>query len=143
MNNVTEEQIREIMDRSSVIAVVGLSDKPNRDSYRVAQYMQDHGYRIIPVNPQLNKVLGETAYPDLLSIPGKVDIVNVFRRSEDVPPIVDEALQLKPNAIWLQLGIVNDEAAEKCRGAEVGIIMNKCIKIEHCRLFPEEAKHDL
>jgi predicted CoA-binding protein len=138
-NNVTEQQILEILQNNHNIAVVGLSDKPDRASYRVAEYMQDHGYRIIPVNPQLKTVLGETAYPDLLSIPDKVDIVNLFRRSDDVPPIVDEALQLKPYAVWLQLGIINQEAAEKCRAAGVSIIMDKCIKIEHCRFFPEEA----
>ncbi len=134
-----EQQVKEILEQNSTIAVVGLSDNPTRASYRVAQYMKEHGYRIIPVNPRLKTVLGETSYPDLLSIPDNVDIVNVFRRSEDVPPIVDDALKIKPNAVWLQLDIINQEAAAKCREAGVGIIMDKCIKVEHCRFFPEEA----
>ncbi len=141
-NDDTERQIREILKINYTIAVVGLSDKAYRDSYRVAEYMRDQGYRIIPVNPQLKTVLGETAYPDLLSIPGKVDIVNVFRRSEEVPSIVDEALKIKPNAVWLQLGIISNVAAEKCRAAGISIIMDKCIKVEHCRLLPEEAYYD-
>ena len=137
--DVNEQLIQKILEHSKTIAVVGLSNNPARPSYRVAQYMQEHGYRIIPVNPRLKTVLGETAYPDLLSIPYNVDIVNVFRRSEDVPPIIDDALKLKPNTIWLQLGIINQEAAEKCRDAGNCIVMDKCIKIEHCRFFPEEV----
>ncbi len=135
-DDVTEQQI---IQQNHTIAIVGLSDKMHRDSYRVAKYMQDHGYRIIPVNPQLKIVLGETAYPDLLSIPDKVDIVNIFRRSEQVPLIVNEAIKIKPNVVWLQLGIINYEAAEKCRAAGISMIMNKCIKMEHYRLFSGEA----
>lgn len=136
---ISEQQIKEILLQSHTIAVVGLSDKSHRDSYRVAQYMQDKGYRIIPVNPRLKTVLGQTAYPDLLSIPDKVDIVNIFRRSEQVPPIVEEALKINPTAVWLQLGIFNDEAAEKCMEAGVAIIMDKCIKVEHARLLAREV----
>jgi len=141
-NNVTEKQIREILQQNHTIAIVGLSDKAHRDSYMVAEYMRDKGYRIIPVNPRLKTVLGETAYPDLLSVPGKVDIVNVFRRSEEVPLIVNEALKIKPNAIWLQLGITSNAAAEKCIAAGISIIMDKCIKVEHCRLLSGEAFYD-
>lgn len=136
---ISDQQIKEILQQSHTIAVVGLSDKSHRDSYRVAQYMQDKGYRIIPVNPRLKTVLGETAYPDLSAIPDKVDIVNIFRRSEQVLPVVEEALKIKPTAVWLQLGIVNNEAAEKCMDAGVAIIMDKCIKVEHARLLAGEV----
>jgi len=137
-NEVTQQKILEILQNNKTIAVVGLSDKPDRASYRVAQYMKNHGYRIIPVNPQLETCLGETAYPDLLCIPEKVDIVNVFRRSEDVPPIIDDALKIMPNAVWLQLDIINQDAAEMCECAGISIIMDKCIKIEHARLLRED-----
>jgi len=137
-NEVSKQKILELLQKNKTIAVVGLSDNPDRASYRVAQYLKNHGYRIIPVNPQLKTCLGETAYPDLLSIPDKVDIVNVFRRSEDVPPIIDDALKIKPNAVWLQLDIINHEAAAMCECAGISIIMDKCIKIEHARLSRED-----
>jgi len=131
----SDEEIQELLRKSKTVAVVGLSGKTDRDSYRVAKYMQDQGYRIIPVNPRLKSVLGEASYPSLSSIPEKVDIVNVFRRSELVLPIVEEALQISPRAIWLQLGIVNEEAAERALAAGVDFVMDRCIKIEHQRLF--------
>ncbi|AGL01860.1 CoA-binding protein [Desulfoscipio gibsoniae] len=138
-NIATDQQVREILQNSRTIAVVGLSHKTHRDSYQVAQYMQARGYRIIPVNPRIKTVLGETAYPDLLSVPEKVDIVNIFRRSDQVPPIVDEALKINSGAVWMQLGIINDEAAEKCSANGVPVIMNKCIKVEHAKLLPGEV----
>jgi len=117
-----------------VIKKVGISDKKERDSYRVSQYMQENGYRIIPVNPKLNEVLEEKAYPDLSSIPEQVDIVNIFRRSEEVPGVVKEALSLNPAAIWLQLGVISEEAAVLAQAQGIQVIMDRCIKIEHCRL---------
>ena len=128
--------LRQILQPGRTIAVVGLSDKIHRDSYQVALYMQEQGYRIIPVNPRAKEVLGEASYPDLLSIPVRVDIVNVFRRSEQVPPVMEEALRTAPGAIWLQLGIVNDKAAETACRAGIAFVMDKCIKVEHARLFP-------
>lgn len=131
----TDENIHQLLQQARTIAVVGLSDKTHRDSYRVAKYMQDHGYRIIPVNPRLKTILGEISYPDLLSIPEPVDIINVFRRSELVPPVVRDAMHLNPKAIWLQLGIINEEAADIADSTAVSIIMDKCIKVEHARLL--------
>lgn len=133
--NPGDETIRRLLQESKTIAVVGLSDKPHRDSYQVAVYMQQNGYKIIPVNPRAKNVLGEQAYQNLLDINEQVDIVNIFRRSEEVLPVVGEALQLKPRAIWLQLGIVNEQAAEFARSAGVMFVMDKCIKIEHARLL--------
>ncbi|MCG9968861.1 CoA-binding protein [Pelotomaculum terephthalicicum JT] len=130
--NSIEKEIKELLKNSRCIAVVGLSDKPERDSYKVAKYLQEHGYRIIPVNPSLkNDVLGEKPYPSLKDVPGNVEIVNIFRRSEDVPAIVQEALLLKPKAIWMQLGVSNIDAAEQANKENVLVVMNRCIKIAH------------
>ncbi|MEW5898028.1 MAG: CoA-binding protein [Bacillota bacterium] len=133
--NPGDQEIKDLLTRSKTIAVVGLSDKPERDSYRVAQYMQEKGYRIIPVNPRVKEVLGEKAYPDLAAVPGPVDIVNVFRRSEEAPGVVKEALALKPAAVWLQLGVISEEAAALARDQGVPLVMDRCIKIEHGRLL--------
>jgi len=133
--NPGDQEIKDLLTRSKTIAVVGLSDKPERDSYRVAQYMQEKGYRIIPVNPRVKKVLGEKAYPDLASVPGPVDIVNVFRRSEEAPGVVKEALALRPAAVWLQLGVISEEAAALARDRGVPLVMDRCLKIEHGRLL--------
>ncbi|MEW6274443.1 MAG: CoA-binding protein [Bacillota bacterium] len=133
--NPDDREIKDLLTKNKTIAVVGLSDKPERDSYRVAQYMQEKGYRIIPVNPRLKEVLGEKAYPDLASLPEPVDIVNVFRRSEEVPGVVKDALAAKPAVIWLQLGVVNEEAALFAQSQGVQVVMDRCIKIEHARLL--------
>ena len=116
------------------IAVVGISDNPERPSYDVASFLEEHGYNIIPVNPSLTEWKGKKSYPDLKSIPVKVDVVDIFRRPEAVPPIVDEAIAIKPKAIWMQLGIVNEEAAAKARAAGIEVVMDKCMKIEYNRL---------
>ncbi|SNQ61488.1 CoA-binding protein [Candidatus Methanoperedens nitratireducens] len=116
------------------IAVVGISDNPERPSYDVASFLEKHGYNIIPVNPKLAEWKGKKSYPDLKSIPEKVDVVDIFRRPEAVPPIVDEAIAIKPNAIWMQQGIVNEEAAAKARAAGIEVVMDKCMKIEYRRL---------
>lgn len=140
--NPADDTLRRLLQETETIAVVGLSDKPDRDSFRVARYMQKKGYRIIPVNPRLQKVLGENCYPDLSSIPERVDIVNIFRRSDQVPPVVKEALSLKPRAVWLQLGISSDEAADMVSGTGITMVMDRCIKVEHARLLgrPETEK---
>ncbi|AOQ25394.1 putative protein YccU [Moorella thermoacetica] len=125
------------MDFSKVhnIAIVGLSDKEDRPSYQVARYLQDHGFRIIPVNPAVETILGEKAYPDLEAIPADIpiDIVDVFRRAEAVPPIVDAAIKRVVPVIWLQEGVVHEEAAARARAAGLEVIMDRCIKKEHLR----------
>ncbi len=116
------------------IAVVGISDDPERPSHYVASFLESHGYNIIPVNPKLTEWEGKKCYPDLLSIPVKVDVVDIFRRSEAVPPIVDEAIAIKAKAVWMQEGIVNEEAAAKARKAGIEVVMDRCMKTEYRRL---------
>ena len=131
----TEE---EILKSSRVIAVVGLSPKPERPSYGVASYLKEKGYRIIPVNPQAKEVLGEPAYPDLASVPEPVDVVDIFRHSEDVPDIVAEAIKIGAKAVWMQEGVINEEAAAKAREAGVEVVMDMCMKKEHQRMRGEK-----
>ena len=126
--------VRDIFEKSTVIAVVGLSPKPERDSHEVAKYLQDQGYRIVPVNPRADTILGEKSYPDLASIPEKVDVVDIFRRSDDVPPVVDQAIDIGAKAVWMQLGIVNEDAAVKAREAGLGVVMDRCMLVEHRNL---------
>jgi hypothetical protein len=126
--------IRRILRESKVIAVVGLSDKPDRPSYGVAEYLAENGYRIIPVNPNIKEWKGIGAYPDLTSIPLKVDVVDIFRRSEFVPDVVDGAIAIKAKAVWMQLGVLNSEAAEKAEKAGLLVVMDRCMKIEHSRM---------
>ena len=128
--------VRDILEKSKVIAVVGLSPKPERDSHEVAKYLQDQGYRIVPVNPRADTILGEKSYPDLASIPEKVDVVDIFRRSDDVPPVVDQAIDIGAKAVWMQLGIVNEGAAAKAREAGLGVVMDRCMLVEHRNLVP-------
>lgn len=116
------------------IAVVGISDNPERPSHYVAGFLQEHGYNIIPVNPNLKEWEGKKCYPDLLSIPSKVDVVDIFRRPEAVPPIVDEAVRIKARAVWMQEGIVNEEAAAKARDAGIEVVMDRCMMKEYRRL---------
>ena len=125
---------QEILEQSKVIAVVGLSPKPHRDSHGVAKYLQEQGYRVVPVNPRADTILGEKVYPDLASIPEQVDVVDIFRKAEDVPPIVDEAIDIGAKAVWMQLGIVNEEAALKARTAGLGVVMDRCMLVEHRNL---------
>ena len=129
----TTDEIGELLKQSKTIAVVGLSDSPLRPSYGVSAYMQGHGYHIIPVNPAIKGALGEKAVPTLADVQGKIDIVDVFRRSEFVPEIVDEAIRLKVPAIWLQEGVIHEAAAEKARKAGILVVMDKCILKEHRR----------
>ncbi len=127
----TEE---EILSFSRVVAVVGLSAKPDRPSYRVASYLKEQGYKIIPVNPAEKEVLGEPCYPDLASIPESVDVVDVFRRSEEVPPIVEEAIRIGAKTVWMQKGVINEEAAARGREAGLRVVMDKCMLKEHQKL---------
>ncbi len=117
------------------IAVVGLSANPERPSYRIASYLAEQGYNIIPVNPNAQKIMGRKSYPDLSSIPEEVDVVQVFRRGEDAMPIVEEAIKIKAKAVWLQEGVVNEEAAARGRGAGLLVVMDKCMLAEHRRLI--------
>ena len=126
--------MNELLQETKIIAVVGLSDKPSRPSYGVAQYMQSHGYRIIPVNPSCEEILGEKCYPDLKSIPFAIDMVNVFRKSEDCLPIAHEAVEIGAKSLWLQLGVINAEAVAYAKEHGLAAIMDKCLKIEHMRL---------
>jgi uncharacterized protein len=127
------ERIAELLKSAKTIAVVGLSDSPSRTSYGVSAYMHSQGYRIIPVNPTITASLGEKAYASLLDVPEKIDIVNVFRRSEFVPEVVEQAILLKVPAVWMQEGVVHEEAAKKARLAGIFVVMNKCILKEHAK----------
>jgi uncharacterized protein len=129
------DPILDLLKRSRTIAVVGLSDSPLRPSFGVSAYMQTQGYRIIPVNPNIQETLGEKAYPSLLDVPEKIDIVNIFRRPELVEEVVDQAIQLKVPAIWMQEEVVNEKAAAKARRAGIFVIMDRCILQEHKARF--------
>jgi predicted CoA-binding protein len=123
--------LEQIFKESRTVAVVGLSPRPHRDSYRVAAYLQAQGYRIIPVNPKAWEILGERAYPTLTAIPEPVDIVDIFRRPEHVPAIVEEAVQMGARAVWMQVGIVHQAAAERARSQGLDVVMDRCTKTEH------------
>jgi predicted CoA-binding protein len=129
------DAIREILQRSKTIAVVGLSSSPLRPSHGVSAYMQTQGYKIIPVNPDIRGALGEKSYPSLMEVPDKIDMVNIFRRPEFVEEIVDQAIQLKIPAVWLQEGVINEKAAEKARKAGMFVAMDLCILKEHRARF--------
>ncbi len=129
------DPITNLFKRSRNIAVVGLSNSPLRPSHGVAAYMQSQGYRIIPVNPLIEEALGQQAYPSLLHVPEKIDIVNIFRRSEAVAAIVDQAIQLKVPAIWMQETVIDEKAAEKARKAGILVMMDSCILKEHRARF--------
>jgi predicted CoA-binding protein len=129
------DPVTELLKRAKTIAVVGLSGRPLRPSHGVSAYMQSQGYRIIPVNPQIESCLGEKSYPSLLEVPEKIDIVNIFRRPEFVEEIVEQAIQLKVPAIWMQEEVVHEKAAEKARRAGMFVVMDRCILKEHRSRF--------
>jgi predicted CoA-binding protein len=135
LDNASNEEIDALLARARTIAVVGISAKPDRDSYRVASYLQAAGYRIVPVNPGLGEVLGERAWPDLASIPPDVaiDIVDIFRRPEEIPPIVEAAIARGVQAVWMQLGLAHNAAAARARQAGLIVVMDRCLKVEHSR----------
>jgi uncharacterized protein len=135
MKTAVTDEIGEVLKRTKTIAVVGLSDSPLRPSYGVSAYMQSQGYKIIPVNPSIKGSLGEKAVASLADVEEKIDMVDVFRRSEYVPELVDEAIRLKVPAIWLQEDVIHEEAAEKARKAGICVVMDKCILKEHRRRF--------
>jgi predicted CoA-binding protein len=127
--------LRRILGTYRVLAVVGLSADWYRPSYFAAKYMQEHGYRVIPVNPKYPEILGERCYPDLRAVPEKIDIVDVFRRTQDVPPIAEDAIAVGAKVLWQQLGVKNEAAAARARAAGLETVMDRCVKIEHARLF--------
>ena len=138
---MVQDDIEDILNRSKTVAVIGLSRSPEKDSYRVAQYLQSQGYRIIPVNPSAEEILGERSYSSLHELPDdlkrSIDVVDVFRPSEYVPSIVDQVVEMRrrfgrPNVVWMQLGIVNEAAAQRARSAGLKVVMNRCMEIE-CR----------
>lgn len=129
------DQIGEVLKSARNIAVVGLSDSPLRPSHGVAAYMQSQGYRILPVNPTITDALGEPSYGSLLDVKEKIDVVNIFRRAEFVPAVVDQAIQLKVPVIWMQEGVIHEQAAEKARRAGIFVVMDRCILKEHRARF--------
>ncbi|WP_337098713.1 CoA-binding protein [Paenibacillus sp. YIM B09110] len=132
----SREEIKSILKGSTTIAVVGLSDKPDRVSYMVSEAMQAKGYTIIPVNPNAESILGQKSYASLKEIPVPVDIVNVFRRSEHTPPVAEEAVAIGAKTLWLQLGIASEEAASIAESGGLNVIMDRCIKVEDSILLP-------
>ena len=132
----TTQMIRELLGSTKTIAVVGLSADPNRPSYGVASYLQRQGYRIIPVNPRLSgPVLGEQPYAALQDLPTPVELVQIFRRSEFVSPVVDDAIMIKAKAIWMQLGVVDEAAAARARAAGLQVVMDRCMAVDHRMLM--------
>jgi hypothetical protein len=129
-----DEDIKPLLTAAKTIAVVGLSPKPDRDSYQVAAYLQQHGYRVLPVRPAQAEILGEKAYASLDDITGPVDIIDVFRSPDQILPHAQEALRLKPKVFWMQEGIENREAAALLTAAGIDVVMNRCIKRDHARL---------
>jgi predicted CoA-binding protein len=127
--------IDEILQSSHVVAVVGLSANKERPSYGVSDYLKQHGYKLIPVNPNEDTILGERCYPSLMSIDGQVDIVNIFRRSEEVDAIVDEAIKIGAKVVWMQEGVVNEQAAKRARDAGLEVIMDMCMMKEHRKIM--------
>jgi predicted CoA-binding protein len=133
---MTQAAVHQSLADCKTIAVVGLSPKPHRDSFRVAQYMQDHGFRIVPINPNATEVLGEKAYASLTEAAqhARIDMVNCFRNSEDIPPIAKEAIAIGAKSLWLQIGVVNDDAAKQATDAGLVVVQNLCLMVEHRQL---------
>ena len=135
MNLSTDAELKTLFDTVRTIAVVGCSQNPERPGHYVAKYLQDLGYRIIPVNPGQSEILGEKCYASLRDIPEKVDMVDCFRRAEDIPPIIEDAIAIGAKTVWMQLGIINEEAAATANAAGLDVVMNRCPKIDYPRLF--------
>jgi uncharacterized protein len=135
LENPDVQGLRRIYKENHVIAIVGLSADWFRPSYFAAKYMIDHGYRVIPVNPRYQEVLGQKCYPNLRAIPEKVDIVDCFRKSAEIPALCDDAIAIGARVLWMQIGVINQEAAAKARAAGLDVVMDRCVKIEYARLF--------
>jgi uncharacterized protein len=135
MHDTDINSLRRILRDNHTIAVVGLSGDWYRPSYFAAKYMQEHGYRIIPVNPKYREILGQKCYPSLRAIPEKVDIVDCFQKTERILPLADDAIAIGARVLWQQIGVINEEAADRARAAGLDTVMDRCVKIEHGRLF--------
>src|SRR6185503_15800583 len=131
----SDKAMKEILLSAKTIASFGLSSNQEKESYGIVSYLKEQGYQIIPVNPTATEILGEKVYPDLESIPDQVDVVQVFRKSEDVPPVVDSAIKIGAKVVWMQEGIVNEEAAQKAREAGLQVVMDACMRATHQRLI--------
>jgi hypothetical protein len=134
----SDKTMKEILLSAKTIATVGLSSNPEKESYGVAQYLKSQGYHVIPVNPTAPEILGEKSYPDLESIPERIDVVQVFRKPEDVPPVVDGAIKAGAKVVWMQEGIINEESAQKARAAGLQVIMDACMRETHKRLMGDK-----
>ena len=132
--NATLEEISEILRKYRTVAVIGMSKNSEKDAYRIPEYLKKNGYRVIPVNPSAEEILGEKSYKRLIDVPGEIDIVDVFRPSEDIPNYVDDVIAKKPKVFWEQLGIHNTEAEEKIRAAGIKIVFDRCMYREHDRI---------
>jgi uncharacterized protein len=133
--NMNDDRVlKEILLSAKTIASVGLSGNLQKESYGVALYLKEQGYRVIPVNPMAAEILGEKSYPDLESVPEKIDVVQVFRKPEDVPPVVDDAIKVGAKVVWMQEGITHEEAAKKARDAGLQVVMDACMRASHRRL---------
>ncbi len=135
---MTDEQLKHILETTHTIATVGLSTNPDKPSYNIARYLVRNGYRVIPVNPSADEILGMKSYPDLTAIPDKIDVVQLFRPSEAVSPFVDQAIQIGAKVVWMQEGISNEAAAAKARAAGLAVVMDRCMRVEHRRLIGEK-----
>lgn len=131
----SDQEMKEILSSIKTIASVGVSSNPEKESYGVAAYLKEQGYQLIPVNPTAPEIMGEKSYPDLESIPIKIDVVQVFRKPEDVPPVVEDAIKAGAKVIWMQEGIVNEEAAKRARDAGLQVVMDACMRATHRRLI--------
>jgi len=144
VKTLSGEEIESILKKYKTIAIVGLSWNPAKESYKVAKYLKNKGYRIIPINPYAEIILGEECYKSLLDVPDTIEIVNIFRSAKDVLPTIDQAIELKkklgnPRVVWMQLGIVNEKAARRARNADLTVVMDRCIMTEHERLSAKET----
>ncbi len=137
MSEVTAgpEEIKAILQDCKVVAVVGLSPKPERPSFRVAHYLKEHGYRIVPVNPGQKEILGEKCYPNLKEIPFPIEVVDIFRNVEAIPAIVDEAITIGAKVVWMQQGLVEHASAQKAKEAGLQVVMDRCMKVDHAQLL--------
>ena len=133
-----DQMMRDILLSAKTIASVGLSSNQQKESYWIVSYLKDQGYRVIPVNPTADEILGEKAYPDLESVPEKIDVVQVFRKPEDVMPVVESAIKVGARVVWMQEGIVNEEAAQRAREAGLQVVMDACMRVTHRRLIGEK-----
>ncbi|MCX5991275.1 MAG: CoA-binding protein [Chloroflexi bacterium] len=138
MSETNQEE--NILKTSRTVAVVGLSPNEERPSFRVASYLKEQGYKVIPVNPRFAQILEETSYPNLTSIPEKVDVVDVFRRADEIPDIVEQAIRIGAKVVWMQEGVVNELAAARARGAGLMVVMDKCMLKEHLKMREKEVK---